>query len=82
MAILGYAKRGRKDFFKVAWKPRYMCANAKYPELFPELLGKYWPLNDDNNWIGSSSDYWNYIKKEFKDIMDLLKGWHNNNNNN
>ena len=41
-----------------------------------------WPLNDENNWIGSSSDYWDTIKKSFKDIMNDLKGWHNNNNNN
>lgn len=81
MAVVGYVKRGKKDFYKVVWKPRSLCANKTYPDFFPELQGKAWPLNDDNNWIGSSSDYWNTIKKGFEDIMVDLKGWHNNKNN-
>ena len=82
MAVVGYAKKGNKDFYKVVWKPRSLCANETYPNFFPELQGKAWPLNDDNNWIGSSSDYWGTIKKSFKDIMEDLKEWDKNNKNN
>ena len=81
-AVVGYKKENRKDLYKVVWTPRRLCAHETYPVSFPELLGKHWPLNDVENWIGTGSDYWNSMKKNFKDIMEILKTHNNNNNNN
>ena len=81
-AVVGYKKENRKDLYKVVWTPRRLCAHETYPVSFPELLGKHWPLNDVENWIGTGSDYWNSMKKNFRDIMEILKTHNNNNNNN
>jgi hypothetical protein len=81
--VIGYEKRGKRDFYKVLWSPRILCAHKTYPDVFPELLGKAWPLHDESNWIGSGSDYWATVKKEkFKDSRELHKWLSTNNNNN
>jgi len=83
VAVVGYEKRGRRDFYKVLWLPRILCAHKTYPDIFPELLGKAWPLHDESNWIGSGSDYWATVKEErFKESRDTFKWLSTNNDDN
>ena len=79
-AVVGYKKEKQKDLYKVVWSPRRLHAHKTYPGVFPELLGKHWPLNDVDNWIGRGSYYFTCMKKNFEDIMRLLKLCNNNNN--
>ena len=72
-SVVSLEKRGAKLFFKVIWKPRSLCAHKTYPEYFPELQGKAWPVDDENNWICTLSPYYLGMRKKFKEIMDVLK---------
>ena len=64
---------GRKDCYRVIWEPRRLKAPIKFPEVFPESVGKSWPFDNDWNWIDSSSKYFRIMKKDFKEIMEELK---------
>ena len=57
-SVVSYEERDRRDFYKVIRKPRRLCAHKTYPDTFPELEGRAWPVDDENNWIGSGTDYW------------------------
>ena len=73
--ISEYRKNGRKDEYLITWKPRRLCAHDDYPEVFPELMGKPWPITDAD-WIGTNSVYFAYIKKHFNTEMTQLKTDH------
>jgi len=64
---------GRNDCYRVIWEPRKLKAHIKFPEVFPELVGKSWPFDNDWNWIDTSSKYFRIMKKDFKEIMEELK---------
>ena len=70
--ISEYRTNGRKDEYLITWKPRRLRAHDDYPEVFPEMTGKPWPITEAD-WIGSSSGYFAYIKKHFKTDMAQLK---------
>ena len=73
--ISEYRKNGRKDEYLITWKPRRLSAHDDYPEVFPELMGKPWPITDAD-WIGTNSGYFAYIKKHFNTEMTQLKTDH------
>ena len=73
--ISEYRRNGRKDEYLITWKPRRLRAHDVYPEVFPEMVGKPWPITEAD-WINSSSPYvgyYAYIKKHFKVEMARLK---------
>ena len=76
--ISEYRKNGRKDEYLITWKPRVLSAHCDFPEAFPEIVGIPWPITEDD-WIGTSSVYFAYIKKHFKDDMVELKKTTTNN---
>ena len=56
----------------IIWKPRILSAHEDFPEIFPEIMGKPWPITEED-WIGTNNAYWAYIKKRFNKEMALLK---------
>ena len=71
--ISEYRKNGRKDEYLITWKPRRLRAHDVYPEVFPEMVGKPWPITEAD-WISSPYvGYYAYIKEHFKVEMARLK---------
>ena len=54
-----------------------LLTKPSYPDVLPQFAGKNWPLDDVNNCIGTGSDYWRTMKKNFGDIMKTFKNSNN-----